>query len=197
MLPDFVEVKQKLQIQLDKKLRQANLWHLGPLANIRESVVFEGNRTVLIRADGSVEEQKAEAAVASIEVESAEVEEMTAEKILDKVDGAAEKIAQQQANTFYRYIDKLAEEVGNVVSARGDSFTIEGYFEMLEKMEIDFDEAGNPELPCVVTSSGQHSVVERVLEDLEVPENKIRFNEIIKDKREEWRARESNRKLVG
>ena len=197
MLPDFVEVKQKLQKQLDKKMRQANLWHLGPLANIPESVVFEGNRTVLVRADGSVEEQNAEAAVARIEVESAEVEEMTAEKILDKVDRAAEKIAEQQANTFYRYIDKLAEEVGNVVSASGESFSIDGYFEMLEKMEIDFDEARNPELPCVVTSSGQYSVVERVSKDLEVPENKKRFNEIIKGKREEWRVRESNRKLVG
>ena len=94
---------------LDYQMRRAHLSHMGPLANIPVSMVFEGSKTVLIREDGSVEEQSSEIAIADIEVKSTEVEEMRPEMVLDKVDNAAQKIAEQQARTFYRQLDKSAE----------------------------------------------------------------------------------------
>ena len=198
MLPDFLKIKEKLQKKIDTEMKRANRWHLGPLAKIPESMVHEGNRIVLIRADGSVEEQTPETAIADIEVKSEEVEEMTAEEILNKVDKAAENIAEQQARTFYKQIDKLAEEVGNVVSSGGKPFSIDLHFEMLEKIDMDFDEAGNPQgVAFVASPKVMPSIADALSQALSNPDNERRYKAIINRKREEFRVRESNRKLVG
>ena len=201
MLPDFLKVKEKLQKMLDYQMRRAHLSHMGPLANIPVSMVFEGSKTVLIREDGSVEEQSSEIAIADIEVKSTEVEEMRPEMVLDKVDNAAQKIAEQQARTFYRQLDKSAEEGGNVVSSGGEPFSIDLqdlHFELLEKIDMDFDEAGNPQgVAFVVNPKVMPSIADALSQALADPDNERRHKEIIERKREEWRVRVSSRKLVG
>ena len=198
MLPDFLKVKEKLQKMLDYQMRQAHLSHMGPLANIAVAMVFEGNKTVLIREDGSVDEQSPETAIADIEITSAEVEEMRPEMVLDKINNAAQKIAEQQARTFYRQIDKSAKEDGTVVSSGGEPFSMDLHFEMLEKIDIDFDEEGNPEGVAFVAHPSMFSSISDVLSQaLAEPDNDRRYKEIMERKREEFRVRESNRKLVG
>ena len=55
MLPDFPKVKDKLALMLYYEFNQDLSSHLGPIANVPVSLVFEGNKTILIRADGSEE----------------------------------------------------------------------------------------------------------------------------------------------
>ena len=198
MLPDFLKIKEKLQKLLDYQIRRAHLSHMGPLARIPESMVFEGNKTVLIREDGSVEEQTPETAIAEIEVKSTEVEAMQPGMVLDKIDKVAEDLAEQKARTFYRQLDKSAEEGGTVVSSGGKPFSIDLHFEMLEKIDMDFDEAGKPEgVAFVVNPKILPSIDDCLSKAFADPENERRYNEIIARKREEWHVRESNRKLVG
>ena len=198
MLPDFLKVKEKLEIMLDYSFRQDHLSHLGPFANVPISLSFEGNKTILIRADGSVEEMNPKQATAELQVKYEEFEEMDDAMVLNKINSAAEEMAGNQAKSFYEEVGKAAEEVGNVVSADGKPFSIDMFFEGLEKIDIDFDEDGNPSgLMCPVSPALYPSVVKAVEQAKADPEMDKRFDSIMERKKEEWRVRESNRKLVG
>ena len=198
MFPDFVNVKEKLQKMLNYQMRQTHLSHMGPLAKIPVSMIFEGNRTVLIREDGSVDEMQPKVAATDIEVKLAEAEKITPEMVRDKINDAAEEIAEQQARTFYKKIDISAEEVGNVVTSGGEPFSIDLYLDLLEKVDIDFDEAGNPEgLAFAVNPSALPSIAKVISQAKNDPETDRRYKAIMERKREEFRVRESNRKLVG
>ena len=198
MLPDFLKVKEKLEIMLDYSFRQAILSHLGPVANVPISLSFEGNKTILIRADGSVEEMDPKQATTEFQVNFEEFEEMNDAVVLNKIDGAAEEIAGQQAKSLYEEVGKAAEQVGNVVSADGKPFSMDLFFEGLEKIDIDFDEDGNPSgLMCSVSPALYPSVAKAVEQAKADPEMDKRFDAIMERKKEEWRVRESNRKLVG
>ena len=198
MLPDFLKTKEKLEIMLDYSFRQAVLSHLGPVANVPISLSFEGNRTILIRADGSIEEMDPEQATAELQVNYEEFEEMNDAAVLNKIDGAAEEMASQQAKSLYEEVGKAAEQVGNVVSADGKPFSMDLFFEGLEKIDIDFDEDGNPSgLMCPVSPELYPSVVKAVEQAKTDPEMDKRYDAIMERKKEEWRVRESHRKLVG
>ena len=198
MLPDFLKVKEKIEIMLDYSFMQALLSHLGPVANVPISLSFEGNKTILIRADGSVAEMDPKKATAELQINFEEFEKINDAGVLNKIDSTAEKIAGQQAKSFYEEVGKAAEQVGNVVSADGKPFSMDLFFEGLEKIDIDFDEDGNPSgLMCPVSPALYPSVVKAVEQAKADPEMDKRFDAIMERKKEEWRVRESNRKLVG
>ena len=198
MLPDFPKVKEKLALMLYYIFNQDRLTHLGPIANVPVSLIFEGNKTILIREDGSVEEMDPKKATAELQVNFEEFEEMNDAVVLNKIDGAAEEIAGQQAKSFYEVIGRAAEEVGNVVSADGKSFSMDIFFEGLEKIDIDFDESGNPSgLMCSVSPELFPSIAKVIEKAKNDPEMDKRFDAIMERKKEAWRVRESNRKLVG
>ena len=198
MLPDFPKVKDKLALMLYYEFNQDLSSHLGPIANVPVSLVFEGNKTMLIREDGSVEETEAKKATAKLQVVLSEFENMDDEIVSNKINEVAEEIAGQQAKSFYEVVDKAAEEVGNVVSADGKPFSMDMFFEMLEKIDVDFDENGDPIGLMVAMSPELFRSAAKVLEQAENnPEMNKRFDAIMERKREEWRVRENNRKLVG
>lgn len=194
MFPDFLKTKEKLQKMLDDEMQKARLRHMGPLANVRASMIFEGSKPVVIREDGSVDGGDLESTTVKLEVKFEEVEKMNHEMVLDKINRAAEEMAAKIAKLFYEQLTKSAEEVGNVVSAGGEPFSIDLFFDMLEKIYIDFDEAGNPNELGVVVHPERLSSISRVISQAEADP---RSQAIIERKREEWYAREGNRKLVG
>ena len=114
-------------------------------------MIFEGDKTVVVREDGSIDEENLESTTVKLEVKFEEVEKMNHEMVLDKINRAAEEMASKMAKLFYERLTESADEVGNVISAGGEPFSIDLFFEMLEKIHIDFDEAGNPsQLMCPV-----------------------------------------------
>ena len=92
MLPDFLKTKEKLNIMIDFNLKQAILFHLGPLADIRETIYFEGSKTVINRDDGSVSEIESEEFSVMLKFEMNEIETMTHEKVLEKINNLAKEI---------------------------------------------------------------------------------------------------------
>lgn len=194
MLPDFLKVKARLETMLEYEMELFRLSHLGPLAAIRESVVFEGNKTTIIREDGSVEEMGFEEITAELQVNFAEVETMTHEMVLDKINRPAKEIEEKKAKFAYEQIDKAAEDAGNVVSADGQPPSIDLLLEFLEKMEIDFDEAGNSIRSVLVVHPKLYPSIVKVMSQVEIDP---RYQALMERKKEEWRVRENNRKLVG
>ena len=71
-------------------------------------------------------------------------------------------------------------------------------WDMLEKIHIDFDKNGQPRMPNMVIHPDTLERIRPKLAEWEAdPAIKKRRIEILAKKKEEWRDRESNRKLVG
>ena len=198
MLPDFLKVKEKLGEKINYQLKQALLLHLGPLADVPTINFVEGNKAIMIREDGSVAEMNPQEMKVEQVINSSELEEMNHEMILEKINTMAEEMAEKQKILSLEVIRKTAEEVGNVVSGDAEPISIDLLFQMLEKVSQDFDEAGNPdELTFVANPEVYASIVKVISQAASDPAIDRRYNEIIERKREAWRVRESNRKLVG
>ena len=198
MLPDFLKTKEKLQKMLVSEMKKSQLLHLGPLADVPESMMFEGNKSVIVREDGSIAEMHPKKMTAEVEIKLEEIEGMTHEAILDKINTMAKEVVEKQKELAYGAINKAAEEVGNVIDADGEPFSMDHLFEMLEKIDRDFDEAGNPSgLTCSAGPELFESIAKTIEQAKADPENAKRFEVLMERKRREWRARESRRKLVG
>ena len=180
------------------EMKKAQSRHLGSLANAPVSRMFEGNKSIIVREDGSIADMNPQAITAEFVINLAEIEGMSHEMILDKINTMAKEMAEKQAKLSYEVIGKSAEEVGNVVNADGETFSIDLFFQALEKIDRDFDESGNPsELTCTVNPKLFHSIAKIIKQAKTDPKINKRFKALMERKREEWRVRENNRKLVG
>ena len=132
-----------------------------------------------------------------IEVKIEEIPELVGEKLFARVDAIAEETARQVSQVTFRKMDEVTREAGMTVDAAGGPPTKEIWLEMFQKMEIDFDpKTGKPELTLVM-----HPVMAEAMQRLwgewkEASDFMRRYNELLTEKREEWRDRESRRKLV-
>ena len=194
MLPDFLKTKEKLKKMHNTEMKKAQFRHLGPFADTPKSEIFEGDEVILIRSDGSREEVEMKEAEGKMEIKLKEIEEMTHERILDKIDTVAREMAKQIAKSGYEVIDKAAQEVGNVTSADSEPLSIDLLLEGLEKMHLSFDEDGQPSGLTLVAHPKMSSALEKIYSQIE---SHPRYQELMERKREEWRVRENNRKLVG
>ena len=194
MLPDFLKTKEKLKKMLDSERKKAELLHLGPVADAPKSMIFEGDEVILIRADGSRGEMKMRKMQATVDLRLEEVEEMTHERVLDKIDAMSREMAKQIATRGYEVIDEATQEVGNVTSADGKPLSVDLLLEGLEKMHLSFDEEGQPSGLRLVAHPKMSSSLEKIYSQLEAHP---RYQELMERKREEERVRENNRELVG
>lgn len=198
MLPDFLKVKARLETMLEYEMEFSRLSHMGVFADVPTSVVVEGNNTVIIREDGSVGETEFAEITTELYVNLAEVEEMTHEMVLDKINDVAKEMAEQMVRSAYEELNRITDETGNVISADGKPFSIEMLFEMLEKIDLDFDEAGNQSGTMFVLHPKLFPAFAKAISQAEAdPETAKRYQALMDQKREEWRVRENNRKLVG
>ena len=190
MFPDFLKTKEKLQKMLHDEMKAAVRSHMGAFADVPESIIFEGSKNTVVHEDDSIDEGDLENIAVKLEVRFDEVENMNPEMVLDKINRAAEEMAGRLKKLFFERIEKSAEEAGNVVSADGKPFSMDLFFKTLAKIDIDFDEAGNPNGLRLVMSPSMSETISQAEAD-------PRYQAIIKRKREEWYVREGNRKLVG
>lgn len=200
MLPDFP--KSRLEIHKRLRLRiylatqaKSPLRALGRSITQHEGALhsYEQMTDSGIR---SISEGMQEVAV-PIEVKIDEIPELVGEKLLARVDAIAEETARQISQMTFRKMDEVTHEAGTAVDAAGGPPTKEIWLGMFEKMEMDFDRiTGKPEVTMVM-----HPVMAETMKKLwsEWEEDKAfmkRYNELLAEKREEWRDRESSRKLV-
>ncbi len=93
---------------------------------------------------------------------------------------------------MYQEISNATTNTGNVVDARGKGFSVDLLLDMLDKIELTFDEDGSPILPQI----HMHPDAWEKTKDLQFsPEQTKRQAEIIKKKKEEWYAKKRYRKL--
>lgn len=196
MLPDFPKVKKKILEILNKRMQARSMSVL--FQNVKHLLYHEGHCYRIIRADGSVAENEFKEASSEITLDLSEWDSITMEDVIAKVDAAAEEMGSQMARHFFDEISKSVEEVGNVIDAKGGPFTVEMCLELLEKVELEFYEDGTPHELTLVCSPKMAPRMKAELQHLHTdPELARRYNELIEQKRDEWRERENTRKLVG
>jgi hypothetical protein len=158
----------------------------------------EGHQFSHETLEGEIVTQKFRAVEARFEISARLSPQETQEQMNRKIKEAAESIAHQSERMFFTTLDEVTRETGNVLDARGAPFHPRMVLDLMEKMPLDFDKDGKPILPTIVLHPDMLKKIEAKIPEWEGdPEFKRRQAQIIERKKEEWRDRESNRKLVG
>lgn len=99
---------------------------------------------------------------------------------------------------LFEMMNRTTARTGNVVDRAGKPLDHDAIFEMLELIEIDFDEKGEPSMPSIVIHPKMAPRLEQLSKEAEEnPQIKARHADIMKRKKEQFLAREANRKLAG
>ena len=200
MLPDFPksrrELYQRLRLRMDLAVQtKSPLRALGTSITQHEGMLHSYEQ-ITERGIRSVTEGMEEVAV-PIEVKIEEIPDLVGDKLFAKLDAIAEEAARQVSRITFHKMDEVTREADMTVDAAGSPPTKEIWLEMFQKMQIDFDEkTGKPELTMIM-----HPVMAEAMKKLwseweNDPLFMKRYNELLAQKREEWRDRESRRKLV-
>jgi hypothetical protein len=110
-----------------------------------------------------------------------------------QIDKGADDSLSQVMPRFFEMLRRCSEGAGTATDLGGKPITYELWLEMIAKMDIDFDDQGNPDLPSLVAGPG---VMEQ-LKALPPPtkEQHAAMAALIEIKRKEHHARRRDRKL--
>ena len=99
----------------------------------------------------------------------------------------ANRRLEQMFDIFVKTMDKITNLTGNVTHTQGKPFSFDMILDLLEKVDIGFDDEGNARLPKFI---GGPKLVEKMNEAQEK-----RFSEIIEKKKKEFYAQKCYRRL--
>jgi len=195
MLPDFPKLKERL-LRLAWFEHRQRVEADGLVGAISAVPYFEGQRFATGDVEGFVEQSVPEVIAIPYEIDRAAIIERGIEALNNALKKATELQIQAMHEMLFR---KAVARVGNQVDAGGQPFSSDLYFKMLETVQIDFDDQGRPDTSSVrlVMHPDQAQKVQPLMAQWENDEEfQRRYKEIMLKKRDEWRDRESNRKLV-
>lgn len=101
-----------------------------------------------------------------------------------------EKAGEALEKEFFKFMERVTTESGQVVDGRGQPLSHDLILDVLEKLAIDFDAHGSPEMPTIVAHPDS---IKSLGEP--TPAQLKRRDEIIERKRREFLARRRVRKL--
>jgi hypothetical protein len=196
MLPDLPTVKQNVMAAIANFLSMRIRQRLGIFGEIPHQRLHEGDRMRIIRADGSVEESAPHRSSAEDSIPTEEVPLLTPEERLRRIEILAENMARQMRQHMHDSICKTLDDHGQSVDLRGQPFGPEALLEVFAKIQMEFDETGNPDGLCMTPDMTEQW--DRLQQQIESDTClQRRFDELLERKRGEWRDREAARKLVG
>jgi hypothetical protein len=122
---------------------------------------------------------------------------LTLKERIAKLDKVADQMADQIGTHSLKTLSESLDKAGQVVDRKGKPFDAEAIFEVLEKLQIEFDESGKYDLTILIPPALRPRAEELIR--LFETDKKLqkRHADIMERKREEWRDREAARKLVG
>jgi hypothetical protein len=197
MLPDFPDIRRQIA-RIQQAIMKVELDRKTPLLRkVRQLVQQEGNENENGREDGSMIKDPYHEFKAPIELKIAEIGTVSLTAFAGRIQAAIDDLARQSMAHLFQTLDQVTGEVGNSVDAGGRPWTPELLLELMEKIDMSFDDNGKPEITIVMHPDLFQSIQERYPTFDESPEFKKRYDDIVRRKREAWLDRENNRKLVG
>jgi len=112
------------------------------------------------------------------------------EQFAETIYGMWETFASDATKTLFETVSRTTEAVGNVHNAAGRNIW-DAHLEMLESMEMHFDEDGNHNYKYYV----HPDTAKKIAENPPTPEQNKRAEEIIQRKKEEYYAKKRTRRL--
>jgi len=198
MLPDLPCLKRDIQKALDRYLSVQVNARLGVFSKVPKHAMHEGDRTCVVRPDGSRDESELKKTSTEISVKLDDVPHLTLEKRLAMLNEIADQMARQMSEQFFGMLNEVLDKAGQVVDQKGRPLDAEAVFAVLEKMQLDFDETGEHNELSIVMPPALASKSTKVFEQMQSDQVlRKRYDEIMVRKRMEWRDREASRKLVG
>lgn len=198
-LPKYPQLKKKLAKMMMDFFQAEAKKELGPLQDVRRFTQHEGKTLVHNTMDNNAKNKELKYVEAKTEykVLYTDIPNMGPEDVLKILHQQAKEFGAQQAKHQYKVISQTSEEVGNVVNSKGKPFTIDTFFEVMEKIQIQFDEFGKPNMPTMVVGSDGAESARQVIQEAESnPDVKKRMDELMMKKKEEYDAEQARRKLV-
>jgi hypothetical protein len=197
MLPDLPNLKQDIRRIQDRHLENRIDQQSGFFSELPKHYMHEGNRMRIRRANGSVEEIKRKKTLGKLSLNVSEIPALTLKERIAKLDTVADQMADQMVTHTIETLGEGLDKAGQVIDRKGKPFDAETIFEVLEKIQIEFDKSEQYDLTILIPPALAPRVKE-ILQLLETDKNlQKRHAEIMERKREEWRDREAARKLVG
>ena len=126
-----------------------------------------------------------------------EIPDLTFEKAIAKYDEMILDMVRKQTGFT---LERLNEDIpkSQTVDAKGKKLDADLMFQMLETIQLEFYADGRPHELHVLGGLFNPERLKAVEEEIQNnPELKKRWDELFARKKEEWRAREASRKLVG
>lgn len=197
MIPDFPDEKQKLMEMWTKYLELKTQDLLGPFGRSPHFTNHEGHQWLLDREEKDDNETTYQDVSGNIFLKIDEAPELSPQKIMEKLDSAAEEMVNQMKRKILSDIQRASDEAGTSINANGQSLTKDLFLRMLDSMLLSFDEDGKWDPPTMIMAP---ELWEAKKDEMKAWENDPDFvsrqREIINRKREEWNVRESYRKLA-
>lgn len=198
VLPEYLELKNELNELFQRFMRQRVAAHSGFVGQIPKARVFEGHRTVIRRSAGDTATTDFQKLSVSHSVPVADAAEMTFSDALRHLDEIAAKMAKEMATMAFKQLDETLEAAGQVFNAKGETMTPTVLLKVMEGIEMTFDADGNHRNLTLVIHPEKTAATMAVLKALEEDPNvREQYKAVIERKREQWRAREASRRLVG
>lgn len=199
MLPDLGSFKRSLSERLRRALEARVIHHAPLMAEIKSYGQKEGDRYSYETHDtGDIHRETFKALRTPITSRVLPSPAEQEKEIDQKLDEAAQSIGKQHMQLLFTTVKEATDRVGTSYDAKGKPFDFEMFLGTLEKLWIDFDEQGQPILPTIVIHPDQLKALAPKFAAWEKdPSLMARWSAVIAGKKEEWRARENLRKLVG
>ena len=197
MLPDFPAVKKELHKIVTQRMRRSVHREAVMFSMVRHFSSHEGDSFTTHRPDGTSEKHSYRESATEFTIDKKDLATLSADALASKIDTAARDMAAKTEKAIFETLRQISSDSGNVIDAKGKPFSPETLLEALEKMDIDFDEQGNPSgLTAVVGPELAARIRAKAAEWDADQEFRRRHSELMQRKREAWRDRENCRKLV-
>jgi hypothetical protein len=196
MLPDYQETK-RLFTRFFQTYARRKARVISPFAAVQTRYLHEGRGMKVMRADESESNTETQQLSSMMEIKFDEIPDLTFEKAIAKYDEMILDMVHKQTGLA---LERLSEDIpkSQNVDAKGKKLDAEIILEMLETIQLEFYPDGRPHDLHVVGGLFTPERLKAVDEEFQNnPELQKRHNELMERKREEWRAREADRKLVG
>jgi hypothetical protein len=129
---------------------------------------------------------------AEISITQDEVLSYDIESVSTKLYDFENSVVDQTARGLFGNLGQVTNFVGNEVDARGKPFSFDLLLETLERIQVEFDDSGEPQLPTLIAPP---NVVKNFKRLNPTPEQNRRYNEIMERKRKDYLAKKRYRKL--
>jgi len=167
------------------------------VGQIRSHRLFEGSGSSIVRENELREETEFHSFSSELKIDTKVILYGRLSDLIETFRPLAMQMASEKERMLFEVMRNATEKTGNIVSAEGKPISIEKIFEVLEKIQIEFDQNGQPRMPTMVVGSEIAAQIEKMMDDSTADDHQKRFDNLIQRKKAEWLAREADRTLVG